>query len=177
MNFQKLLNNKKITTVIIAIGIIGILLIFLSDIKIPATKSEEVAEDTDAVYIEKLEEDIKKMIKSITGDRNISVVITLKEGTEYIYATEKNVNADVKENQGEKTYNNETSDNLEEKYIIINKSDGQEPLLTATHLPKIRGVSVVCDSGSDEEICETLKNSLKVLLDINESKISISGRY
>ncbi len=180
MDFKKLLKNNRLIHGAIILGAIGILLIFLSDF-IGSANTDNITETegtvNDELYCKDLEEDAKKLIKSITGDENVEVVITLQSGTEYVYATDKNVNTDTKENiSNNEVLNNEISDKTQLSYIIINTSNGEQPLLLSALAPEVRGVAVVCDSGSDKEIAEAIKNSLCTLLDIRENKISVAGR-
>ena len=174
MNYKELLKSKKAVSLILAIGFIGIFLIVLSDMDIKP--QEKTAESIEETYRVSLEKDIKDLVKNITGDRDIDVVVTLDTGYEYIYATEESTDAIKEEKERETERENETSDKREEKYIIIKKSSGEDPLLVSSLLPKIRGVSVVCDSGNNEETRENLIDALKVLLGINDKRISISGR-
>lgn len=179
MDYKKLLQNKNLTKYVVILGIIGIALIFLSDyIKLPSSDDEKsnVGMVTDEEYIEKLEADAEELIERITGDEDVKVVITLESGTEYLYATDKNINTDTRENiSGNEVLNNEISDKTEESYIIINTSDGEQPLLLSALSPTVRGAVVVCNSGNMGETEDIIKKSLSTLLDIGESKISVAG--
>lgn len=178
MNLEKIYGNKNIIKIAVILGVAGVLLIFLSDFLNfdNKTKTTEIKEITSADYTAQLEADIEQLTKGITGDRNVSAIVTLENGTEYIYATQKNVDTDVVENRGAgENYNNQTSDKSEESYIIINTGSGEQPLLLNSIAPKIRGVAVVCESGNLPEISDRLSNAICVLLDITESRVSISG--
>ena len=180
-DLNKFLQNKKTVPIIVAIGIIGILIILISDM-LPQ-KNNTVEENmqnisTDSQYLEDLKNDIKTIVLSITGEESVEVVVSLETGIEYVYATEKDTDLGVKENkQSEGNYNNETSDKTEESYIIINNGTGEQPLIISTINPKIRGISIVCSSGFSQEICDTIKTSISTLCNISEKKISVSGKY
>lgn len=177
LNLEKLLKDKKLVRLMVVIGIVGVLIIFLSDFigtkETTNTKSNNINSDD---YAEKLSHDIELLVKDITGDKKVSVLVTLENGTEYIYATQKNVDTDVVENRGSsESYNNQTSDKTEESYIIINTGSGEQPLLLSTIAPSVRGVVVACSSGGNKLIAEQLKTAICVLLDISERKVSISA--
>lgn len=179
LSFKGLLQNKKTVPIIVAVGIIGILIIFIGDIA-PKTKAEDTptASSCDQDYVNSLKADIKTIVSSITGEEDTEVVVTLESGTEYVYATEKNVDTGVKENkQLDGNYNNETSDKTEESYIIINNGTMEQPLVVSTISPKIRGVSIVCASAFSSDVCDEIKNSISTLCNISEKKISVSGKY
>ncbi len=179
MNFSKMLENKKVIKVAVAVGIIGVLLIFLSDfIKIEEKPNAEASVTTSDDYAKQLSADIESLVKSITGDQKVSALVTLENGTEYIYATEKNINTDVVENRNSsQNYNNQTSDKSEESYIIIKTDAGEQPLLLATIAPTVKGVAIVLESGNDEMVAEKVRSAVCVLLDVPESKVNITGIY
>ena len=179
MNFAKFLENKNFVKIAVTVGIIGVLLIFLSDfINVESSpKSEESVVSSDD-YAKDLSGDIESFVKNITGDQKVSVLVTLESGTEYIYATKKNVDTDVVENRNSnENYNNQTSDKTEESYIIIKTDVGEQPLLLGTIAPSIRGVAIACESGANEAAAEKIRNAICVLLDVTESKVSITGIY
>lgn len=179
LDFTKLIENKKLIKITVIIGIIGVLLIFLSDF----VKIEDKQEGNERVmssenYAKELSKDIESLVESITGDSEVSALVTLENGAEYVYATEKNINLDVVENRNSnQNYNNQTSDKTEESYIIIKTDEGEQPLLLATIAPTVRGVAIACNSGGDAAVVEKVRGAVCVLLDIPESKVSITGIY
>lgn len=179
MNFAKILENKKLIKISVIIGIIGILLIFLSDfVTIGDNQKDTPSVNTNDDYAKSLSEDIETLVKNITGDEQVSVLITLENGTEYVYATKKNIDTDVVENRNSsQNYNNQTSDKSEESYIIIKTDTGEQPLLLSTIAPTVRGVAIACNSGGSAMIVEKVREAVCVLLDITESKVSITAIY
>lgn len=181
LDLKQILQSKKAVPIIAVIGLIGIFIIFLGDMlpknKTETPKSTQTTFEDDE-YLKNLKLDIEQLVLSITGEEEAQVVITLETGTEYVYATEKNIDTGIKENkQSEGNYNNETSDKTQESYIIINNGTGEQPLIISTISPKIRGVSIVCASGFSEEVCSEIKNAIAILCNISEKKISVSGKY
>ena len=99
-SLKLLLNNKKVSMTIFVVGIIGILLIFISDTF--NDESEKNSEQTPSIelseneYCSLIEDKISKIIKSMTGNDNSKVIVTLESSYEYVYLNEKdisNVNA------------------------------------------------------------------------------------
>lgn len=180
MDFKELFNRKNSIRFVVVLGLMGIALIGLSDFfgsnskNTSNVETSEIMNDDD--YCTNLEIEAEELIKSVTGDKNVKVVITLESGIEYLYASDKNINTDSKKNiSGEDILNDEISDKTEESFIIIKTSEGEQPLLISALSPKIRGAAVVCDSGSVQQIADIIKDSLSTLLDISESKISVAG--
>ena len=167
---KKLKEKLKNPKVIVAIGILGILLIFISSI-VPkrGTKTEVVYETGDInAYANELQNSTKELVKKITGLKEVTVLITLDTGYKYNYADAKNIN---KTDTG-----NENSSAQEQEYIIITDSEGnQKALLINEQLPEIRGVAVVYGGTDSKILNEKIENALCATLQITSKRIYISG--
>ncbi|MBO5321277.1 MAG: hypothetical protein J6B22_01555 [Clostridia bacterium] len=159
---------------ILILGLVGILLIFFSSVftkseKKTETKTEITAEE----YKLELEEDVKKVVRQITGSKNVSVVITLESGIRYDYA-------DIKEEtlvEREEKENKSSDSELKEGYIIVKSANGgEEALLITAQMPKVRGVAIVCDGGDSEIIYNKIQNAVTAALDITSKRVYICGR-
>lgn len=159
---------------ILVLGLVGILLIFFSSF---FTKSEKKTEPKTEITAEEykmaLEEDIKKIVRQITGSKNVSVVITLESGIRYDYADTKEEVITEKEEKENKSSDSE----LKEGYIIVKSADGgEEALLITAQMPKVRGVAIVCDGGDSEIIINKIQNAVTAALDITSKRVYICGR-
>ena len=78
--------KKTKTKVLVAVGIIGILLILLSEISFGGSgkKETDVASTDYASYVKELDEKLSDIISSIDGVGNCKVMITLKNTTESV---------------------------------------------------------------------------------------------
>ncbi len=173
IKYVKALKNPK---ALIVIGIIGILLIFLSSFS-----GENQENDDDLTcgvmsveeYKISLEEDIKETVAEITGSKKVTVVVTLESGIRYSYA-------DTREESETKSEDNEkmTSDNAyKDGYITVRTSDGGEQALIVTaEMPEVRGVAIVCEGGDNEYIFEKIQNAVTAALDITSKRVYICGR-
>lgn len=127
--------NKKITLICI-LGLIGITLIFLSEVtKDINTDKEPVSEETqvaDEDYTKQLEERLTDIISSIEYAGTTKVMVTLETVSENIYAS------------NEKSNSSEKSSSYQNDYIIIDKDDGEGGLIIKEKQPQIKGVAVVC---------------------------------
>ncbi len=173
-SITKLLKNKKVSFVIFAIGILGILLIFVSDIFASSKENGTTQIETklsEDDYCAQIEDKISSIVKSLTGNDNSEVIVTLESSYEYVYLNEKDLSNDY-------TNDNDTStkkkDNSSEKYIIVEDSDGNENgLLVTTLSPKIRGVVIIYE-GIGADISESIKSAVMAALDISSSKVYVS---
>ncbi len=164
----------KNTKVITAIGIIGIMLIGLSSVFSYDKKEEKVAEESYSLeeYKSDLETQIKKIATKITGDKKVSVVITLESGIKYSYASEK------EESKSDKTdsQKSDVSEGVKQSYITVKTADGAEKALIITeYMPQIRGVAVVCSSASQSEI-NALQNAITASLGVSDKKVFVTAK-
>ena len=158
---ERLKNGKG--KIIFIIGIVGILLIYLSSFI--GDKGEEVAniEDNADGYCQALEKEITELVRVITGSRRVSVVITLDSGKQCVYADEG------------RTTKSDTTDDREQSYIIVRSSDGEEKgLLVTEYMPTVRGAAIVCGNLTTETE-EKIRAAVTAALDISNKKVFITS--
>lgn len=163
----KILKDKKASKVILILGIVGIALIFISDIS--GDKTESVAKDefSSQEYSQLLEQSIRQTVQSICGDSSPVVMVTLDSGMVYEYAKE------IKEKGAEDS--EKTSEESEKTFITVRDKNGAEiPLVITAYMPKIRGVSIICSAGDEDT--EKIKNAVCAALDIPSRKIYIGRK-
>ena len=166
--FSKIKNPKTL----VLIGVLGIALIFLSSFFNTSKKDTDKKSVNDVKYFEyqeKLENDVLKIVKEISGDKKASVVITFENGIKYSYAdtTEKS--------SSNKNESNNTE--IKEGYITVKTSDGgEQALLITEEMPEVRGVAIVCLGGDDENINFKIQNTVMAALNITSNRVYICGR-
>lgn len=165
---------------LIIIGLSGIVLIALSSVigsdntqKIKDTKAYPSGEE----YCDILEEKVKEIVESITGEKSPTVAVTLETGTQYLYAgDEKSKVVKTEENSGDKT-SADNSEETEKGYIIVKDSSGDEKAVIVTeYMPEIRGVAIVCRGGKDATINEEIVNAVTSALGISPRKIYVTSK-
>ncbi len=172
---KKALPRLKSPRVIVAIGLAGILLIFLSSCfeggkneALPEAKEISVEE-----YREELENQVKTIVSGISGDENATVVLTLESGVRYSYVD--SVSADstaLKEENGDE----ESREKTTRSFVTVRTSDGGEQALLVTEtMPKVRGVAIVCVGGEDDVLSEKIENAVMAALDITSKRVYIAG--
>lgn len=171
-NFIEKIKSPK---ALVIIGLVGIMLIFLSSFA--GGEKEPEIENTGEISVEAyrlgLEEDVCRIVNSITGSKNATVVVTLESGLKYSYADTK------EQSSAEKSEKEATSQDtqLKEGYITVKSPDGgEEALLVTASMPEIRGVAVVCDGGDDEIIREKIESTVTAALNITSKRVYICGR-
>ena len=148
------------TTLIMAAGLLGILLIGIA----PMLKTDGAAA---------LESRLEGILGRIDGVGEVEVMITLKSGYTYTYAVTEKVNSDVSEEyKSDDQRKSQQKNTTEQSYVMV--EDGGSPLVTALNEPEIKGVVVVCAGGGAPKVVAQVTAAVKTALDISSAKITVS---
>lgn len=167
---------------LVILGIIGLLLVMISTFS-GGNKKNEVSQKlevptaaaTDS-YTDNIEQKLEALISDMLGGTKVTVMVTLENGVEYVYADEYKTGAEVKKDQT--SLKTEQNDSNQKNYVVIKDADGNERALLVTEkMPIIRGVVVVCDSGQTETVSAAVKSAVRSALCVDEDKICIIGRH
>jgi len=161
---QKLKNPDKRLKLFVAIGIVGILLILLSEMLPASSGSKNAVKEAYSYeeYTALLEEKTEDIIGAMEGVGACKVMITLKDTKESIYA--KNGNENKSDSSYSKTY----------EYVLYDGDGGETPVLIKEYFPEIKGVVVVCTGADNTFVRENVINSIMSLYNLPASKISVS---
>lgn len=162
--FSSFSNFKYKKQAVIVFGLIGVVLILLSELT-PATtdvKSKAQSSTDYDSYVSSLENRTQSIISSIDGVGKCKVMITLEQTDESVFA--KNID--------EISQNGNFSKKSE--YVLYENDNNDEPILVKQYFPKVYGVVVVCQGGDDTAVKERVISSISALFDIPYSKISVS---
>ena len=162
--------------ILIVLGIIGILLIFLSSLGSGEDKKPQAAETVTSFSTEEYKENLKKevadLVKKISGSKKAQVIITLEGGIRYSYA-ESTEDTSSNKNESNGAF---SSSELKRSFITVKTSSGGESaLLISEYMPEVRGVAIVCAGGDDEEIREKVQNAVMAALNITSKRVYVTG--
>lgn len=171
INFKELLQDKNNKMkVIVVIGLIGILLIMLSEF-LPSGSDKKASQKSNAsaveqtpisTYKEQTEADLEKIISKIEGVGQCAVMVTFETSAENVYAY--NSTSEFGEKNEKREYN----------YIIIEKNNNEEPIVVKEIQPKVKGVIIVCEGSDNSKVKEAVIDSVTSAFSIASNKISIS---
>ncbi len=186
-NFQKLSLNPKLVTKLIIILVVGIGFILISDFysDLSGDKTEKTNTDTtsvvesqetgDAEFVEEMENQLSLILSQIQGMGKVSIMITLKTGTEIITAkdetiSDKTTNEKDKEG-GIRTINEQ---NTSDKVVFMNEQGGtSKPLVLKEINPEIKGVIIVAEGAKDPKLKLKLTEAVQTVLDVPAYRISV----
>ncbi|RKJ39626.1 hypothetical protein D7X94_11740 [Acutalibacter sp. 1XD8-33] len=158
--------DKRFIRLVFLLGAGGIALIYLSTWfgqKEPLpqeTQTEEALAAGD--YQRQLEQDLRRVVRAVTGEPDPEVMVTLENGGEAVYAEDRK--EDRRESGGE----------TERTYVILKDSGGAQRGLSITELrPKVKGVVIVSRSAADPAAREKLVNAARTALGISSSRVCV----
>ena len=170
--------DKKIT-LIVCIGLLGMLLLLASEfIHLPKKQEAETPSEniqTEYSYAEDLEKRLTNIVSSISGAGKTKVMVTLENGVESVYAADEKQS--VERSSGEKPGGVEVNEksNTENEYIILQSNGSRdEGLVIKVIQPKIRGVAIVCEGGDSAYVQQRITQAVTAVLDIGASRVSIA---
>lgn len=162
--FQKLKSIKHIEIIIAVIFGAIILLIYLSTLN---KNDSQLSYQTTSIseYATMLETKLEKVIKQIDGVGNVSVMITIISGPEYVYATNDEEKININEGNGSTT----TSTTITKEPIIISN----DMVVIQEIMPKIGGVVVVAGGAEDTKVKLEIIKTVQALLDVPQGNIEV----
>ncbi|NLZ45925.1 MAG: stage III sporulation protein AG [Clostridiales bacterium] len=171
-NIKNLLKGEKKIKVIVAIGMIGIALIFLStlfeksDTKKEIVLTDVVSTDTSS-YKKQLEKELTQILSKVSGVGEVKVMVTIEGTTEYVYAEELSTNKEENDSEISESYENE---------IVIIENDGRkEALVKKIVKPQVSGVVIVCQGGDNIVVEEKIYQAVSTALNISTNRICVAA--
>ena len=152
-------NGRLRLYLLLGCGVLGILLIlFGSSTKTAEKTSTETPYSTSTddlvIYQDYLEKRIKTLCESVSGVRNVTVVVTLSGSFESVYATE-------------------WPDGNEE-YVILGSGSSASPIYLSRSAPEIAGIGIVCSGGANDNVKRELLSLLSATFHISSNRIYIT---
>ena len=165
--FEKLksaFTSDKKLAVLCAVGVLGVLLLIISEFRPSDGKKAEKKESVTAVqnqetYAEDIEKRLTEIVSSIDGAGKTRVMVTLDSGAEQVYAKNEKIKSDT---SGGTAIEKENFSN-EKEYVLIKLIQ-----------PKIRGVAVVCEGGGSDAVRQEITQAITAVLDISASRVYIT---
>ena len=176
---EKIFSSKL--NVAFLLGLVGIILIFISGVfgDSSSKKQEDKFTDIEELsekYVNSIENKLESIISDMLGGTKVQVLVTLDSSAEYIYASETKTDVGVSEDK--ESQRNEQNDSNEKSYVLMKDADGNEAaLVVCKMMPEIRGVVIVCESGQTDAVAAAVRLAVKSALNIDENKICIIGRH
>ncbi len=173
--FQKYFGQITNTKSLFLILLIGVALLVFAGL--PGKKGSEkqnlsVQQPSfdESEYTKELENKLAKMLSTIRGAGNVTVMITLEDTGQSIYAQNEKSESKTSETEVEPsaTYSSDGS------FVLKNDSGGgQSPLLVKSHFPTVSGVLVTAQGAEDAQVKNNLVNAVRAVLDVKAHRVQV----
>lgn len=158
--------TEKHVRVLVVLGIVGVLLICLSEFITFTPKPEDAQSETQtADFCENTEEKLESILAQMQGAGRVQVMVTLESSDEKIYAADAKTDTKSGADSQQKS--------TDEKYVLIDSNNGDDGILLKTNAPKVKGVIVVCDGGDDPSVVKQITDAVSAALGIGANRISV----
>lgn len=168
---QKLLKDKTFrTNIIVAVGIVGIALIFLSGLDFSSGKAEgntsagPESSGSAEEYRKAKEKDLSEILSAISGCGSVEVMISVEGTQEYVYLEKTESKTDTSGEEQSTDYKSEP---------FLSKSS---PVLSKVVNPRITGVLIVAQGAGDPVLDEKLIKAAAAALGISTANICVAKR-
>ncbi len=172
--WELLSGEKKKTAWMLAIGILGIVLIGLSELLPDHSEQEQKQEEPLAAaaqqsYEEEMEQRLLPVLEQIKGVGKTELLITVEYDVENIYAMEETHSLD-------KTGEDALRESSAQSYVLVDSREGSQPLLLTRKEPEVKGVVVVCDGGGDPVVKQAVTEAVATAFRIPVTRICVVPR-
>ncbi|MEG0615342.1 MAG: hypothetical protein RR540_06250 [Oscillospiraceae bacterium] len=171
---KKSFGKEKSLKVVVFIGVLGILLILVSEFF--PSKSDKAPEKTDKASLQTTQESgffqketenkLCEILSTIKGVGKVEVMLN-------VCATEESVFAQENKQQKSSDSDKNSIDN-ENKYVIIEEGGDKKALVKKVLNPEISGAVIVCEGGDNAKTCESIYKTVSTALGIPISKIYVA---
>ncbi|HYE84199.1 MAG TPA: stage III sporulation protein AG [Clostridia bacterium] len=185
--------SKKTMTNLVIVFCLGLALIliadFYMDLKIDRTAEEDdnngdtqtdlvTADNTAPDYVRGLENELSSILSKIQDAGRVSVMITLKSGSEIIPAKDESISDKVTNEKdtsgGTRTINEKTTD---DKVVFTAAQGGSsKPLILKEINPEVKGVIVVAEGAKDSKVKLKISQAVQTVLDIPAYRVTVYER-
>lgn len=171
---KKVFSKEHSVKALVALGLCGIALIYLSSLlgsggKKEESKPEQAERETAGSYEKRLEEELSRIVRAITGEEGPTVLVTLESGSRLIYAENESRDFQSEKEEGQ------VSERTEKTHVLLKNSEGGQQPLTVTEMePEVKGVVIVSGRAGDPAIREKLTEAVKTALNISSARVCVT---
>lgn len=157
--------EKKKTVILAVLGIAGIVLVVLGYLapwkkNNSSSDKENLNSSGTMEYIRDIENKIRSMTEKITGDTNVSVIVSTENGTEYVYVSNENIDGS----------------DISKEYITVKNEKGTNELVLLKEVyPTITGVSIACPGGDDSSVKRKIIDLVSTAFGLSKNRICVVG--
>ena len=158
----------------LVLGIIGIILISVSDVNFNSEKTVDKDNLSLYEYKTRTEKEITELLQEIKGVGSVKVMIMLESGEENIYAQQEKSATDTSKTQNGEDINVKEQNTYENEFVLISEQNDNQPIIEKTMQPVVQGVAVVCSGADDITVVTAVTNTVSVVLNVSTNRIYVT---
>ena len=181
---KEIWDSPKRYQLLLVIGAVGIGMIFCSELGEKPSEQKETTADSgemislcqeDGEYLAATEQRLEEMIEQIDGAGKCSVMITLKQGSQNIYASEQKIVRDQSKDQLQDNQVRTQEQNSTEQALVVveDKDGGSFPVIERTIQPQVNGVVVVCEGGKSSKVCQQVTEAVTTVPGLRSTDVCV----
>lgn len=161
---------------LIGLGLAGILLLVLpgscsQDTRPPDTGGLLPLESN---YQLRLQEELEDMLARIHGVGKVSVLLTLEDEQEVVYAiNQEERRRTTLEDDGQGGTRETIEYDRRGQLVIVRSGGSEQPVVIKILKPRVRGILIVASGADDLRVRENIINAVQAVLDIPSYRISV----
>jgi|SRR5690554_3903749 len=160
-----------------ALGLVGVLLFILpgscqqQEQPQQPPNSPVVRQDN---YQKELQGELEKVLSGIEGAGEVTVMLTLENEEEIIYARNEDVSRrDTQEEDSQGGFREQVEYDESGQLVIVRTNNQEEPVVETIVRPRVRGVLVVAGGADSPWVRESLTHAVQSVLDLPAHRITI----
>lgn len=165
---ERLLSFFKKNKLILLVGLIGIILLLIpvgsGDNDTPVIAETE----TETFSVEAFERKLEDILSDVKGAGDVRVMLSLKNGTETVYATN--------DNSSLKSDGTETSQSSDRTVVMQSQGGASTPVEEKRIYPQFSGAVVVCDGAGKASVELMIISAVASVTGLTTDKISVLPR-
>lgn len=170
-------DEKRRNRFLIVLGCIGLCLLLLSELSFGSMeKTAEYGERSseNEAYVNNMEKRISRLVEEVSGAGHCHVMITLEQGTQYVYASESKKTMDETQTRdGTESRKVQQKDNSENKIVVLEENGVSKPLIVTSKEPEIKGVVIVCEGGNSSAVQQRITELISTVLGIGSNQVCV----
>ncbi len=166
--FKKLF-DKFGFNIFIILGLLGVILIFLSEFDTKKVNNDKLHNEVED-YEQQIKTELESILSTVDGAGDVKVMLTIESGQENIYACQEKTSKDEQSTAGEKNGQRSTYEN---EVVMVTTGSEKQALVEKTMQPAVQGVVVVCQGADNIKVTSDITNAVSVVLNIPTNRICV----
>jgi len=153
-------------------GLLGVVLIYLSETEYNEQKITEVNMTTEQYRIS-LETSLTELLSQVDGAGKVKLMITLESGEENVYAVQEKSDSDEQTVMAQRSEQTQRRLSYENEIVMTDEGSTKQPVIEKILQPSVQGVVVVCQGADDITVVSNITSAVSVVLNIPTNRVCV----